>query len=385
MDSGSVRLATGLLEYEGLSTQGLSLNDLCGFGARNNARRGFVFVSRVLGKHLPCPAVRMTAAQALLAGEIAPDAGSTIFVGMAETATGLGHGVFEAHLRARPSPSAYFQTTRYLLSGARAIEFEEEHSHATRQFLYAPETDELRRLVRAARNLVLIDDEASTGTTFANLVRALRPEMPDLATVTGLVLTDFSDGAAQCALQRAAPGLRASVAALWQGRYRFEPSRRPLPPGLPAQAGTLQCQRQGSSAYTARLGTTTPVPAFDPHELRALVAPGQSVLVVGTGECMHAACVLASAFDAIGARGSVQSTTRSPLLVGHDVRSALMVDDPYGEGVANYLYNFQAGDFDACLVVHEGTDMMAAQRLASRLGAHRIGLMGEPVRQSCPE
>lgn len=83
-----------------------------------------------------------------------------------ETAVGLGEGVFEAWLRASPNGKALFlHSSRYRVERVPFFEFEESHSHAPRQFLHL--SDAASALFPTARSLVLIDDEASTGNTFA--------------------------------------------------------------------------------------------------------------------------------------------------------------------------------------------------------------------------
>src|SRR3712207_8844377 len=61
---------------------------------------------------------------------------------LAETATGLGHGIYEQWLRQSGRTDVLFlHTTRYHLSRARALRFEESHSHATEHQLYLPTED----------------------------------------------------------------------------------------------------------------------------------------------------------------------------------------------------------------------------------------------------
>jgi hypothetical protein len=112
----SERLPTGLLEIE-LHQGADELDALLGFAARANAKRGFLFVSKVLGKHWPVRPQRMLEVHARLAAGVPGGDGPVVFIAMAETAVGLGQGVFEAWLRAHPGREALFlQTTRYASS-----------------------------------------------------------------------------------------------------------------------------------------------------------------------------------------------------------------------------------------------------------------------------
>ena len=67
------------------------LEELLDFASRENQKRGYLFVSKVLGKHIPVkPSVMRSLYQ-----ELSQQCGaglSSYVVGMAETATGLGAG-----------------------------------------------------------------------------------------------------------------------------------------------------------------------------------------------------------------------------------------------------------------------------------------------------
>ena len=95
--------------------------------------------------------------------------------GMAETAVGLGAGVHDAYLaRTARKDVVYLSSTRAWLPAPLLAEFSETHSHASAHRLYHPQHARERALVNGARTLVMVDDEASTGATFAPPVRRAR-------------------------------------------------------------------------------------------------------------------------------------------------------------------------------------------------------------------
>ena len=64
----------------------------------------------------------------------------TVFIGFAETATGLGHAVFN-HFE----DAIYIHTTREeMLNMEPSFFFEEEHSHATSHRVYVPNRNPIR-------------------------------------------------------------------------------------------------------------------------------------------------------------------------------------------------------------------------------------------------
>lgn len=360
-----ISLPTGALDVT--VTHGADeLDALLGFAARANARRGFLFLSKVLGKHWPVKPSVMLAIHARMAAQVPASAGPVVFIAMAETAIGLGQGVFEAWLRANPGRAALFiHTSRYRVGTAPIIEFEEAHSHAPRQFLHMPPDGAQRALLESAATLVLVDDEASTGNTFLNLANACRRINPQLARVHLSTIVNFMGPAATGQLTRRF-GLPVTLAALVSGAYRFQAGASVATP-LPAQLFDA-CADRGASAAFGRVGIDRALvvpPAPD-------IAAGQRVLVLGTGEFMHAPALLAARLEQRGVDVVVQSTTRSPVLVWGAVASALAFPDNYGEGVGNFLYNVTPGQYDHVLICHETAPNAALLHLARLLDARLL-------------
>jgi hypothetical protein len=395
MKVAHIALPTGKLEVSVQAAEAFSLEQLCGFAARNNPRRGFLFMSKLLGKHWPCRPRDMAALHRYLAAQLpasGPEAraGDLLFVGMAETATGLGHGVFEAYLEREAERALYVQTTRYTLEGAAELAFQEAHSHATRIHLYLPDDVALRERVCRASTLVVCDDEASSGRTFAALVEAVRAINPHLRRVLIVLITDFSNGQAA---QRMAevPGIESvQVISALRGSYQFQWSASAASlPEPPSAEGTAGCRRSHISTYSARLGLQRPIvlPRHILTSCRELQRAGPC-LVVGTGEFMHAAYRLACELEGTTSEVYVQSTTRSPILIAADIRTALRLPDPYGEHIANYLYNFTREDYGQVYVVHETPASAESEALcraiAGAYGCVEVALQSGVVRSVPP-
>jgi hypothetical protein len=284
----------------------------------------------------------------------------------------LGHGIFEAYLARQVGAATYLQTTRYTLSGATELSFDESHSHATRIHLYLPEDAALRARVGRASTLVICDDEASSGRTFAALVNAVRAVNPQLRHVIIALITDFSDGQAAQRM-REVPGITSvQVISALQGSYRFEWGARTALTEPPPAAGAVGCRRAHISAYSARLGLEQRIEL--PRELIAAcqaVQPPGRCLVIGTGELMHAAYRLGCELDGADREVFVQATTRSPILLAGDIRSVVHVEDPYGEHIANYLYNFAREDYAQVYLVHETPSSPQTQALCQAIAGAR--------------
>lgn len=349
---------------------------LLGFAARANPRRAFLFLSKVLGKHYPVRPADMAAThQRLAEGVPAVPAvdGPLVFIGMAETATGLGQGVFEAWLQAHPAASAlYLQTTRYRVENAPRLDFEESHSHAPRIFLHLPTDPDSTKRLAAARQVVLVDDELSTGNTFVNLTRMLRKVMPRLAGVHLATLADFM-GANRRSELGDAMGLPCSVDALIRGEWQFEHNGATTPVADTAAQCAEGHEVRLSDAGYGRLGRKQPLHMNAELVARLASEPVQGpTLVLGTGEFMHAAFVLGRALEAAGVDVRVQATTRSPILCWGAVEHALAVPDPYHEGVPNFVYNVRPGQYERVLLCHETRPDTTLSELARLLDARLI-------------
>lgn len=407
------RLRSGVLRVTTHAAE-LPLEELCGFGTRRSLRRGFVFVSKVLGKHWPVRPHVFQDCCDRLADRLTDLEGSAVLVAMAETATGLGHGVFESWLRQTARNDLLFlHGTRYALARPPALTFEEAHSHATRHWLYEPSDSDDRRLFNSARTLVIVDDEMSTGATAANLAAAYRRHNPELRRVVFVCLTDWLDAAS-----RAAVAMRVGVAtqfvSLLRGIYSFEPDSAFEPGPLPQVAGddrdksfclpvnfgrlglrgelrlnepaliggTANLSRSSISRRALALGSDLrPEQEPDASVFRLIpsgnltsrdLAPGSRLLVLGTGEFHYPPFRLARWLEQQGSDVSFQSTTRSPLLVDGHLQSVLEFIDNYHEGIPNYLYNVADRHYDQVLIGYETDPVPTDHRLPEMLEARQI-------------
>ncbi|HEY9061690.1 MAG TPA: phosphoribosyltransferase family protein [Pseudobacteroides sp.] len=189
----------------------LPMELLFSVGARINKKRRFLFVSKVLGKHIPVTNVNSLLIGALLAytfldeyyydssyyfsgnfsykpqvekivdsilncknGKVIwkelmespiPLSGDILFLAFAETATALGHSIFSCFDNAD-----FIHTTREDMKNfSNKVVFEEEHSHATSHRVYPVNPE----MLKSDSPIVLVDDEISTGKTVLNIIREL--------------------------------------------------------------------------------------------------------------------------------------------------------------------------------------------------------------------
>ncbi|WP_020158541.1 phosphoribosyltransferase domain-containing protein [Methylobacter marinus] len=338
------------------------LHRLLGFASRINSKRGFLLVSKVLGKHYPVSPRTMAWSYRALARSLSAGndfSAPSLWVGMAETATGLGYGVFEAAYALGVRDALFMQTTRYHLAGGDRLEFTEDHSHATDFFLYYPGHEKDRTKFLGARQLVLIDDEISTGATFARLIAAYRAVNPRLEKVIIVSLVNFASPEHRHRLEASA-GIPVQWVNLLAGQLRFEPVDT-NPEQFRDQtinvAGNGLCKRD-LLAWPGRLGMGRPV-RFSDLNIAGLLAflpdgaDSRPILVLGTGECNPPAYLLGRSLERLGYRVTVQATTRSPIFPEGAIKSRLRFTDNYQDDIDNFLYNVNPGDFRLIVFCHE--------------------------------
>ncbi len=219
-------LSCGRIEVSSEETD-YPLTDLFDIAERRNPKRAFLFVSKVLGRHIPVSPLVMRNVYTQLAEKFPGTLdGPVVFIGMAETAVGLGAGVFDEVRKHHPD-CVYLTSTRHPVDAELLCEFKEEHSHATDHLIYYPVSAAMRKTVAEAQTLVLVDDEATTGKTFLNLLASLRASgaLRKVRRVIAVTLTDWSGEA----LSQNSP-LPLHTVSLISGNWRWTPEPdAPLP------------------------------------------------------------------------------------------------------------------------------------------------------------
>jgi orotate phosphoribosyltransferase len=175
----------------------LNLDDLVSIGYRdNNSKRNFLFISKILGKHIEVKPDICKVTGFLLVSTILGITKETsmlinyikdknkdknvneamkltyrtnekiVVLGFAETATGLGMGVASAI-----ENSYYITTTREDIKGIKSFfNFEEEHSHSTTHKCFPEDIYKLKE----ADRIILVDDEITTGKSMLNIIKELK-------------------------------------------------------------------------------------------------------------------------------------------------------------------------------------------------------------------
>ncbi|MBE1553025.1 phosphoribosyltransferase family protein [Sporosarcina limicola] len=398
---------------------GLPRESLYEMAARINKKRSFLFVSKVLGKHSPLDPQVPLIASALLASiyyeektskQLAEKAqlieslkdGSkeklqaaysvvqklslslgeqVVFIGFAETATALGHGVFDCF-----SDAAYIHSTREILVDQEVtLYFEEEHSHATDQRCYAPD-----QYLNNDRPICLVDDEITTGKTALNIIASIQKRYPRKEYAV-LSLLDWR-GEEDCRRLKEfeeVHDVTINMYSLLSGTIRVEGtpnlsettvatekaivgtpdfdriSLRSLPVHLQhySYVSIDSLGVENGSAYSALTGrfgiTSTSREDIEVYCQKVgaylqTYRKGKKTLCLGTGEFMH---IPMKAAVYMGDGIFYHSTTRSPIFPmdqeGYPIKNRFAFESPDDPSIMNYAYNIADQQYDEVFLFFE--------------------------------
>lgn len=365
-ESRTITLPTGILTLavnEHDLRHGESIDSLCDFAARANPKRGFLVVSKVLGRHLPVRPDRMRAIMRALAQALPDDLPQPIvLLGMAETATALGQGIFAAFQELHPgAETVYLQSSRQTVADARTIaRFEEGHSHATSHLVQVRDPL-LEAEVRAARSLIIVDDECSTGSTFVAAARAMAAVLPRLERAATCCITDWSHGGYLTDMP-----VPAAACSLLSGGLTWQAGEQVAAPQLSATSnGTGLAPATGMGS---RCGLRRPEAA---RRERIVATPGERVLVLGDGEHAYEALRIGEEVEAQGGIAAIQSITRTPALLGQAMQTCSNFTNADRSGAPAFLYNILAHRPQRIIIAAEqrGQQVEDTERALGALGA----------------
>ena len=374
------------------------LEDLLGFAQRINPKRAFLFVSKVLGRHIPVAPSTMRHAFTDLANLVPDDLPEPILViGMAETAVGLSAGVHQA-LQTRYPNALLLNSTRHAQhddshdksSHSLLTTFSEDHSHASQHLIYQSADRVTQAQLLASKTLIMVDDEASTGNTCVNVVTALRNagldhlEQVHLTTLVDWSLnqerhqhqdTADSDDTVFDQIAKRLPNIKFQRHHLLSGAWTWTDAPNPEPITMPSvdttEAGS---HTLGDTGNWGRFPTLDSTDGFDNYLLKFQTAfkvfnkQAQSekeqfdkkqlpkrILVLGSNEFVWLPFLLAEWLETQTQNSTVNfsALTRSPIALGGAITTMLSFSDNYGLGMTNFAYNVEPNDWDLIVLCVE--------------------------------
>jgi len=381
---------------------------------RKNKRRSFLFVSKVLGKH-----ISVIPGYGLLIGKLLaltylnsvydikiettdivetiirnkknnelylkyqenryPLPEKSIFVGFAETATALGHSVFSSF----KNNNYYIHTTREnIIDIENSIEFCEEHSHAVNHKLYFLND----KIIKTDYPVIFIDDEITTGKTTLNIIRAIHAKYPR-ENYTILSLLDWRNNKDRKKYKEVEEelGININTISLLSGNIEIEKQGAKFREKV--DVDNIDFRTEDSLAvnylyldkyFKNKVNVFSQGFANVPYlkntgrfgisftEEKALLTISEQIaaylkkyrngktLCLGTGEFMYIP-MLISLF--MGENIFFQSTTRSPIYHSNEenygVKNVYKFISPDDNKLENFFYNVDYGDYDDIFIFFE--------------------------------
>jgi len=306
------------------------LNDLIGFASRENEKRGFLFVSKVLGKHIPVKPSVMRSIYDELADLCTIDS-HTHVIGMAETATGLGAGVADSLSRKNPALNVFYQhTTRHQLNHPVWFTLDEIHSHAVDHILYRP-NESVYQGVQSCERLILVDDEMTTGRTLLQLAKGVLERVPSIKELIIVTLVSWLKNDKMKIFEEFSVPVK--FVQLIKGEFSFKANPE-FSAQLPENVDDGVCYEH-SRKDLGRTGLEMPYVLSKTTDLLHSEL-NEAMVVVGTGEHLYYPFLLAEQLEK---KTDVlfQSTTRSPILKGDAIQRKIRF--PVTNGKVNFIYN----------------------------------------------
>lgn len=363
------------------------LEDLLGFAQRINPKRAFLFVSKVLGRHIPVAPGTMRHAFTDLANLVPDDLPEPILViGMAETAVGLSAGVHQA-LQTRYPNALLLNSTRHSQHNKNNTEtllttFSEDHSHASQHLIYQSADTVTQAQLLASKTLIMVDDEASTGNTCVNVVTALRNAgLTELEQVHLTTLVDWSLNQNQAQadvddnISARLPNIDFHRHHLLSGAWQWTDAPNPEPITMPSvdttEAGSYALGDTGNWGRFPTLDSTDGFAfyltkfqaAFNLFNQQAQFEKEQfdneqlpkRILVLGSNEFVWLPFLLAEWLETQNQNSTVNfsALTRSPIALGGAITTMLSFSDNYGLGMTNFAYNVEPSDWDLIVLCVE--------------------------------
>ena len=335
----------------------IPIDELCCFATRANNKRGFLFVSKVLGKHYPVKPSIMNKVYENLSHKLTSLtslSNNICFIGFAETAIGLGGGTFHSWREKNPSKNALFMpTSRFKIDNEILFEFKEEHSHATDHLIYQPKSKENQDIFKSCDTLVLIDDEISTGKTLFNFIEQYKKVNSSVKNVFLVSITNWINDDNKSKILNEFPELRIEFVSILEGNFVFEKNENFFVPNVPKLDGKNELKDYlfNSDAHLFRLGINQFNYSFD-ETIKSLDL-SKKTLVLGSNEFLIKPYFLAKEMENKGCNVYFQSTTRSPIIVDVDIHYKNTSFDNYNDNIENYVYNVNPNDYEQIIICLE--------------------------------
>lgn len=337
----------------------------------NNLKRDYLFCNKIQGKHIPVdPNISLDLFDELryvVEKEIHDY--RVLVIGFAETATAIG-----AALSSGLSCAVYYlQTTRENCSPIeKLIEFSEEHSHATEQFIYGdmdafPTFD----------YVLFVEDEISTGKTILNFITELKKIKHDIHFGVASICNWQSDTNKEKFKELEIDVFALIYGELIDANAKMGVKIREIENefSYDKYSKEFKCPKKFNQ-NTVHAGFFTPFilertgrhpSSLEYDTLIKEVLPicmhftseNERVLILGTEEFMYFPMIVGEHLENINRKVKLHATTRSSIDVmenssslENEIVNKFKIHSAYDENRETYIYNLR--DYDKVIIISDG-------------------------------
>jgi len=305
-----------------------TLDSIVGFACRENPKRHFILINKLIGRYTPTAPSLMRATYNKLAEKIGSGTGCYV-VSFAEAATGLGAGVADSLARAQNEPVYFQHTTRHKLEQELWFTVDEAHSHAVNHMFYKPNDDLYNEIIKS-KKLIIIDDEITTGRTIKVFLSKILAFLPDLEEIVITSIVDLMDQNNQLQTLDVAVPIR--YVSLLKANISLQKDPN-FNPSLPTKVNA-GLDHSDSIASVGRCALRMPY-----NKSLNAIKSEQSTLVIADGEHQYIPFLLAEELEKKGVEVAFQAINRSPILVCDEIVNKVKIAAK-AEQTEHYLYNF---------------------------------------------
>lgn len=359
-----------------------SENDVLRLAKRHhNTKRTYLLINPLQAKHLPVSPSKSLEMMTCLGKQIArkyPTA--RLVIGFAETATAIAvtvAGCLDPECK-------YIHTTREPYDDISDwIFFSEEHSHAVEQKLFSKD---LAQYISESSQIVLVDDEISTGKTLLNIVEQLRERFPEAKSkkiIAASIINRLSP-------EHEARFLNAGIESEFLVKLKNDDLTNKVSHYNIAPAETVDTKNDARNDSVIQTHEPLMNPRFGVDiskyidscqriatvvrkQLSGRIKETSKVLVLGTEECMYPALVLGRELENNTSVASVKchATTRSPIGICDDpsypIHLGYKIHSFYESGRETFIYNLDCYDLVVVMTDSFGNDLYACADISTAL------------------
>ncbi|MFN4152257.1 MAG: phosphoribosyltransferase domain-containing protein, partial [Candidatus Sericytochromatia bacterium] len=207
-----------------------------------------------------------------------------------------------------------------------------------------------------AENIVLVDDEITTGKTLKNIIKELKEIVPNAKNYFAVSILNWMKEFDS----------EISYTYLLDGDFSFESFNYEPTENFISETENTNFLDAIIPSNFGRFGIKNTNIDYSKY-INIEELTDKKVLVIGTSEFMYQSYLVGAYLEENGIDVYVQSTTRSPINVDGSILSRINFKDNYGENIDNFIYNVIDKKYDKVFILYETKEISQLHNLKEQL------------------